>query len=101
MPQQANGPRSLIIGLDGATFTLIQPWVDAGHLPTFARLMAEGAHGVLHAWPNTNSAAAWSSIVTGYNPGQHGIFDFVDPAPQHGGRWPRPWTARKTPSGAG
>ena len=94
-----NKHRTLIIGLDGATFDLIHPWTQAGHLPTFARLMAQGVHAPLKAWPNLNSAAAWSSIVTGYNPGQHGIFNFGDAPPQHGTQW-RPMTAadrRKDP----
>ena len=55
-------PRTLIIGLDGATFDLIRPWAQAGHLPTLSRLMAEGCHGPLQAWPNLNSAVAWTSM---------------------------------------
>jgi predicted AlkP superfamily phosphohydrolase/phosphomutase len=82
----------LIIGLDGATFDLIEPWARAGHLPTLAKLMAQGARGPLRAWPNLNSAVAWTSMVTGYNPGQHGIFDFGDAPPQQGHKW-RPTTA--------
>ncbi len=94
-----NSPRTLIIGLDGATFDLIGPWVQAGHLPNFARLMAQGTHGPLRVWPNLNSATSWSSIVTGYNPGLHGIFSFGDAPPQRGTKW-RPMTAadrRKDP----
>jgi predicted AlkP superfamily phosphohydrolase/phosphomutase len=79
--------RTLIIGLDGATFDLIHPWAKAGHLPTFAKLMTQGVHAPLRAWPNLSSAAAWSSIVTGYNPGQHSIFNFVDALPQVGAKW--------------
>lgn len=67
-------PRTLIVGLDGATFDLIEPLVQAEYLPTLARLMAHGIHGPLRAWPNMNSEAGWSSLVTGYNPGQHGIY---------------------------
>jgi predicted AlkP superfamily phosphohydrolase/phosphomutase len=81
-----NKPRTLVIGLDGATFDLIDPLVRAGHLPTLAKLMGEGVHGPLRAWPNMNSAAAWSSIVTGYNPGQHGIHYFGYP-PQRYTTW--------------
>lgn len=88
-----NKPRTLIIGLDGATFDLIEPWIQAGCLPTLARLMAQGVYGPLLAWPNMNSAAAWTSMVTGCNPGQHGIYDFGTAAPQRGTRW-RPTTAR-------
>lgn len=71
--------RTLIIGLDGATFDLIKPLAQQGYLPTFSMLMDQGVHGPLQAWPNLNSASAWTSIVTGYNPGKHGIYDFLAP----------------------
>ena len=80
-------PRTLIIGLDGATFDLIEPWVKIGYLPTFKRLLNQGVYGPLQVWPNMNSASSWSSIVTGYNPGLHGIFSFGDAPPQRGTQW--------------
>jgi len=66
----------LIIGVDGATFELIKPWVAEGKLPAFSRLLEEGAHGFLRSTPNENSASAWVSFATGNNPGKHGIFYF-------------------------
>ena len=57
-----------------ATFDIIDPLIQAGYLPTFERIMARGARGPLMAWPNMNSAAAWTSITTGYNPGKRNIF---------------------------
>ena len=56
--------RTLILGIDGATFDLIDPWARAGYLPHLSRFMAEGVHGPMRAWPNMNSAAAWTSIGT-------------------------------------
>ena len=94
-----NTPRTLIIGLDGATFDLIEPLVRAGYLPTLGRLIAEGVHGPLQAWPNWNSAAAWTSMITGYNPGQHGVYDFGITSFRSGASW-HPITAagrRKDP----
>lgn len=70
--------RLLLLGLDGATFDLIAPWVAEGRLPTLVRLLREGAAGPMRSVPNRNSAAAWSSIVTGMNPGKHGIYWFVE-----------------------
>jgi len=69
-----------VIGLDGATFELIRPWAQAGELPTFARLMRDGAHGVLRS-PIPQSPPAWASFMTGCNPGKHGIYDWVQPRP--------------------
>jgi predicted AlkP superfamily phosphohydrolase/phosphomutase len=68
----------LVIGLDAATMELIEPWVAAGHLPALARLMKEGASGRLISTPNMHSASAWTSILTGLNPGRHGLFVFSD-----------------------
>ena len=72
-----NTPRTLIIGLDGATFDLIKPLALAGHLPALTRIMAQGVHGPLRAWPSMNSEAGWTSLVTGYNSGQHSIYRLV------------------------
>src|ERR671938_689318 len=68
----------LVIGLDAATMDLIEPWAGAGHLPTLAALMREGAGARLLSTPNMHSASAWTSIRTGLNPGRHGLFVFSD-----------------------
>jgi len=68
--------RVLVIGLDGATWTLLRPWADAGLLPNVARLMHEGTYGVLNSVLPALSPSAWASFMTGTNPGQHGIYDF-------------------------
>jgi predicted AlkP superfamily phosphohydrolase/phosphomutase len=68
----------LIIGLDAATMELIKPWTAAGHLPGLAQLMREGAYSTLLSTPNMHSASAWTSILTGVNPGRHGLYVFSD-----------------------
>ena len=68
----------LVIGLDAATMDLIEPWSAAGQLPTLTRLIREGASGKLISTPNMHSASAWTSILTGVNPGRHGLFVFSD-----------------------
>ena len=70
--------RILVIGLDAATMDLIEPWTAAGHLPALAGLMNEGASARLLSTPNMHSASAWTSILTGLNPGRHGLFVFSD-----------------------
>jgi len=69
----------LVIGLDGATWTNLRPWMDAGKLPNLAKLVAEGASGPLTTTIPPVSPSAWVSFATGCNPGQHGVFDFVFP----------------------
>jgi predicted AlkP superfamily phosphohydrolase/phosphomutase len=66
-----------VIGLDGATFDLIRPWADSGKLPTFKKLMDRGAWSELRSTVPPVTASAWSSFMTGKNPGAHGLFDFM------------------------
>jgi len=70
------GWKVLCLGFDGATLDLIQPWVDAGKLPTFKRVMDSGSFGELESVIQPCSAQAWTSFMTGKNPGKHGIFGF-------------------------
>lgn len=69
--------KALLIGLDGATFDLLMPWIRKGKLPFLRKLISEGVYGDLESTVPTISAAAWASLVTGKNPGKHGVFDFV------------------------
>lgn len=69
--------RVLVIGLDAATLDLIVPWAAAGKLPLFAQLLREGAYGTLRSTVPAMSPPAWTSMITGQNPGKHGIYDFV------------------------
>ncbi|MFL7838122.1 MAG: alkaline phosphatase family protein [Candidatus Promineifilaceae bacterium] len=71
----------IVIGLDGADWRLLKPWIEQGYLPTLARLVAEGASGPLRSTIRPESSVAWSSFATGVNPGQHGIFGFVNHEP--------------------
>lgn len=72
-----NGRKVVVIGLDGATFDLIKPWVNDGKLPNLANLIKNGVWGNLRSVIPSTSAPAWVSFMTGKNPGKHGIFDFV------------------------
>ncbi len=67
----------LVIGLDGATFDVIQPLVAKGMLPNLARLMEAGAWAPLRSTVPPVTFPAWSSFMTGLDPGQHGLFDFT------------------------
>ena len=66
----------LVIGLDGATFDLLQPLMDAGHLPNLGAMMHRGSWGRLDSTIPPFTAAAWSTLATGQNPGQHGVLSF-------------------------
>lgn len=74
-------PRALVIGLDGADWRLLEPWLQAGHLPTLSRLITSGARGALRSTIRPESSVAWSSFSTGVNAGKHGVFGFVEQVP--------------------
>ncbi len=72
-------PAILVIGLDGATFRVLDPLLAAGVMPTLARLRQEGTAGTLASVIPTNSMAAWGTFMTGKNPGKHGVYEFRMP----------------------
>ncbi|MDP8256724.1 MAG: alkaline phosphatase family protein [Candidatus Alcyoniella australis] len=65
-----------VIGLDGATFDLIDPLVRSGRLPHISRMIDHGARGELNSTIHPLTPQAWASMATGTNPGRHGVFDF-------------------------
>jgi predicted AlkP superfamily phosphohydrolase/phosphomutase len=65
----------LIIGIDGATFDLVDTWVAEGRLPNLGRMLREGARGPLESTVIPNSFPGWTSCTTGVNPAKHGIFN--------------------------
>ena len=66
--------RVLLIGLDSADADLIDEWMDAGYLPTFARLKREGLHTRLGTTAEVMHVSAWPSLYTGTTPGHHGLY---------------------------
>ena len=71
--------RVLVIGLDGATFDLMKPWMESGYLPNLQRLMRQGSSAELESVIPPESPLAWTSFATGKNPGKHGIYGFYEP----------------------
>jgi predicted AlkP superfamily phosphohydrolase/phosphomutase len=69
--------RVLVVGLDGATLDLVEPWQEEGFLPNLSKLMKKGSYGKLRSVQPVISSAAWTTFATGTNPGKHGVFDFV------------------------
>jgi predicted AlkP superfamily phosphohydrolase/phosphomutase len=68
--------RILVIGLDGASFRLLGPLAASGQMPELAGLMAAGCHGELRSTFPPLTPPAWSSFMTGKNPGKHGVVSF-------------------------
>lgn len=69
--------RCMIIGLDGADWSVIDKLVSLGRLPHIQRLLEQGARADLNSTTPPMTLPSWSSMLTGCHPGTHGIFDFV------------------------
>ena len=68
-----SGLKVLIVGIDGATFDVIEPMQRAGGLRELAALMERGAHAPLLSLEHTWSPAVWTTVATGHLPETHGI----------------------------
>jgi predicted AlkP superfamily phosphohydrolase/phosphomutase len=72
-------PRIFIIGLDAATWDLLKNWSDAGDCCNLANLIRKSANGALQSSIPPLTPPAWTSFMTGCNPGKHGIYNFMEP----------------------
>lgn len=71
----------LIIGLDGATWDLINPLRKQGLLPVIDRLLRTGVWSNLQSTIPPATFPAWTTFMTGMNPGKHGVLDFTERIP--------------------
>lgn len=88
--------RVLALGLDGMDPQIVARMMKEGRLPTFVRVARQGCFSALRTSNPPQSPVAWSSFITGSNPGVHGIFDFIHRDPRNY----RPYlsTSRTTPA---
>jgi len=69
--------RTVLIGLDGVTFKVLDHLAGRGDMPFLARFRKQAVRGALLSTPNPFTPPAWTTIATGRTPGEHGIFDFA------------------------
>jgi predicted AlkP superfamily phosphohydrolase/phosphomutase len=98
-----NGPTPrrpvLAIGLDGADWDLMNPLLEAGALPAIADLLEGGAHAILESTVPPVTFPAWTTFLTGVNPGRHGVLDFTRWTPgDYGVRLTGGGAARRVPT---
>jgi len=67
----------VLIGLDGATFSVLDPLMRDGIMPFLRDWSAGGVRAVLRSTSHPLTPPAWTTLMTGRNPGNHGVFDFV------------------------
>lgn len=71
--------RVVIVGLDGMDPELVERFMGEGRLPHLAALGERGCFRRLQTSLPAESPVAWSSFLTGCNPGKHRIYDFLVP----------------------
>src|SRR5579862_7581903 len=75
-------PRHGMLGGDGLHYGLTRDLMAQGRLPNLSRLAAEGMFAPLGTSLPAQSPVAWSTFITGRDPGVTGIFDFVQRDPK-------------------
>lgn len=68
--------QSLVLGLDGATWSVLDPLIRLGAVPNLARLANTGVRGPLRSTLPPITGPAWTTFMTGKDPGQHGFIDW-------------------------
>ncbi len=74
----SNSKRMVITGLDGMPYRLIKDLAESGVMSNTRAIIENGVFRQMESSLPEISSVAWSSIITGANPGQHGIFGFTD-----------------------
>jgi predicted AlkP superfamily phosphohydrolase/phosphomutase len=76
------GRKVIVLGFDGLDHALTEQMINTGRLPALARLANSGGFSALGTTVPPQSPVAWSTFITGLDPGGHGIFDFVHRDPK-------------------
>ena len=78
MKTKKNISRTIIIGLDGVPYGVIKNLAKTGIMKNLATIIKDGVFRQMTSSIPEISSIAWSSIITGKNPGEHGIYGFID-----------------------
>ena len=70
--------RNVILGIDGVPFELMDNLSNKGFMPNFKELKKENTFKLMKSSIPHVSSVSWSSIITGKNPGEHGIYGFSE-----------------------
>lgn len=71
--------KALMIGLDGATYTLLDRFMEDGTMPFLKSVVQRGVRADLMSTRNPLTPPAWTTMITGRSPAAHGIYDFLRP----------------------
>jgi predicted AlkP superfamily phosphohydrolase/phosphomutase len=96
--RQPERPPVLFLGLDGADWQLLDPYLRNGTMPNLAALAKEGRAGVLTTIQPPLSPLVWTTMMTGTSPLEHGILDFTRRNPKTGAEEPITREERRVPA---
>jgi predicted AlkP superfamily phosphohydrolase/phosphomutase len=68
--------KTFILSIDSGCWEYLDPLLEQGRMPNLSRLIERGTRGVLESTMPPVTPVAFSSFITGLNPGKHGIFDW-------------------------
>ena len=68
--------RTFVVGLDGASWLLAEPWLDEGRLPNLAALRETGSYATSRSCLPPVTHPNWKCYSSGKNPGKHGVYWF-------------------------
>ena len=66
--------RTFVVGLDGASWLLAEPWIEAGHLPNLADLRESGSYATSRSCLPPVTYPNWKCYSSGKNPGKHSVY---------------------------
>lgn len=75
--------KSIVIGIDAANWDILNELLKKDKIPNLRRIIESGISGNLKSTIPPLTPPAWYSMVTGVNPGKHGIYDFIEEDNQH------------------
>jgi predicted AlkP superfamily phosphohydrolase/phosphomutase len=72
----------IVLGFDGLDYSVTRGLMEQGRMPNFSALAASGRFSPLATSIPPQSPVAWSTFITGLDPGRHGIYDFIHRDPK-------------------
>lgn len=91
-------PKVILVGWDGADWSLLDRLMKEGRLPNLSALVAGGRTWELASFQPMASPLVWNTIVTGRTPVDHGVADFQELDPKTRTRLPISGRSRKVPA---
>lgn len=76
--ERASNPvRVILIGLDGVSWNILDPMLATGQMPALKEAISKGVRAELESEPRAQSPVAWSTLLTGRPPSEHGVIGYV------------------------